>query len=49
MPTRAHFRMTFAVVVGTLAAMSLVRLAAMRHAGEDGVIGTVADAVNIAV
>lgn len=49
MPTRAQFRMTLAVVVGTMAAMSLVRLAAMRRAGDDGPLGTIADAVNIAI
>lgn len=49
MPTKAQFRMTLLVVVGSMFAMSLPRIWAARHSSSDGIDGLVADTVNVAI
>jgi hypothetical protein len=49
MPTRKDMRLDLAVIVGVLAAASLLRLWAARHSTQTGVLATAADAVNVAI
>lgn len=49
MPTKAQFRMTVMVVVGSMFAMALPRLWAARHASSDKIDGLVADTIQVAI
>ena len=49
MPTKAQFRLTLMVVVGSMFAMALPRIWAARHADSDSLDGLVADTIQVAI